>query len=145
MKKAILFFALVFGVAFAANAQCSSKSASTGTAAASCCSKGKASTSMTSADATQQNIGADIEQRTNAAGEVSYVRKVVDAGTGAVSYKAVEYCTKTNQFIDADQAATDTKEKAHCAEGSEAKAGCCSGGAKTDAASSKGKGAKTKA
>lgn len=140
MKRVILFFALVFGVAMAAEAQsCGSKASTAGASAASCCSKGKASTA--SADATP-SIGADIEQRTNAAGEVSYVRKVVNAETGAVSYTAVEYCTKTNQFIDAGTAAKEAK--AHCADGEKAAAGCCSKD-KTDAAPAKGKGAKSKA
>ncbi len=139
MKRAILFFAFLIGIALSADAQCSK---STSTAAASCCSKGKTSTS--SADA-GQTIGADIEQRTNAAGEVSYVRKMVHAETGAVSYKAVEYCTKTNQFVDAGSAADEVKDKAGCADGAE-KAGCCSGGAKTGVAPpAKGKGARSKA
>lgn len=135
MKKAILFFALVFGVAIAAQAQCSGSKASTDTAAASCCSKAKASTA--SADAVK-SVGSDIEQRTNAAGEVSYVRKVVNAETGAVSYKAVEYCTKSNQFVDAAGAAPEAamgsasgEGKSSCSSG-EAKAGCCS--SKTSAA-----------
>lgn len=150
MKKAILFFAFVLGVSFAAQAQCSGSKASTGTASAACCSKAKASTA--SADAVKAT-GADVEQRTNAAGEVSYVRKVVNAETGAVSFKAVEYCTKTNQFVDvadASGAAPATAagsasggSKASCAAG-EAKAGCCSSktGSAEAPASKKGKKAK---
>ncbi len=141
MKKAILFFAFVFGIVLAADAQCS-KSASAGATGAACCSKGKASsTAMASAAAEMpmQNIGADVEQRTNANGETSYVRRVVDTETGAVTFKDVEYCTKTNQFIDAGTASAEVKDKANCA-GGEAKAGCCS-----SAAGGKGKSGKTKA
>ncbi len=81
------------------------------------------------------SMGADIEQRTDAAGQVSYVRKVVNAENGAITYKAVEYCTKTNAFVDvAAEAQTEVKDKdkAHCAEGA-AKAGCCSSSAKSKA------------
>ena len=142
MKKAILFFAFVFGIVLAADAQCS-KSASAGATGAACCSKGKASTSASASAAVEapvQNIGADVEQRTNANGEVSYVRRVVNAETGAVTFKDVEYCTKTNQFIDAGTASAETKDKAHCADGNAAKAGCCS-----SAAGEKSKSGKTKA
>lgn len=150
MKKAILFFAFVLGVSFAAQAQCSGSKASTDTAAASCCSKAKASTA--SADAVKAT-GADVEQRTNAAGEVSYVRKMVNAETGAVSFKAVEYCTKTNQFVDVADASgaapaaaagsASGSSKASCASG-EAKAGCCSKTGAAEAPTSK-KGKKAKA
>ena len=150
MKKAILFFAFVLGVSFAAQAQCSGSKASTDTAAASCCSKAKASTA--SADAVKAT-GADVEQRTNAAGEVSYVRKMVNAETGAVSFKAVEYCTKTNQFVDVADASgaapaaaagsASGSSKASCASG-EAKAGCCSKAGAAEATTSK-KGKKAKA
>ena len=110
-------------------------------AAASCCSS-KSKVSTASADATP-SIGADIEQRTNAAGEVSYVRKVVNAETGAISYADVEYCTKTNQFVEASTTAVEAK-KTGCADGEKADAGCCSK-SKTEAAPPvKGKGAKTK-
>lgn len=149
MKKAILFFAFVLGVSFAAQAQCSGSKTETGTAAASCCSKAKASTA--SVDAVKA-VGSDVEQRTNAAGEVSYVRKMVNAETGAVSYKAVEYCTKSNQFVDAADASgaapaaaagsASGGSKASCSSG-EAKAGCCSkAGAAEAPASKKGKKAK---
>jgi hypothetical protein len=150
MKKAILFFAFVLGLSFAAQAQCSGSKASTGTAAAACCSKAKASTA--SADAVKAT-GADVEQRTNAAGEVSYVRKMVNAETGAVSFKAVEYCTKTNQFVDVADASgaapaaaagsASGSSKASCASG-EAKAGCCSKAGAAEATTSK-KGKKAKA
>jgi DNA replication initiation complex subunit (GINS family) len=142
MKKAILFFAFVFGIVVAADAQCS-KSASAETAGAACCSKGKASASATATSAVDtpvQNIGADVEQRTNANGEVSYVRRVVDTESGAVTFKDVEYCTKTNQFIDAGTASVEAKDKAGCADGSSGKAACCA-----SAAGAKGKSGKTKA
>lgn len=140
MKNAILFFLFVFGFALTAQAQsCGSKKAEDGSAsaAASCCSKGKAAGSA-SVDAVKGvgMGGADIEQRTNASGEVSYVRKVVNQETGAVSFTAVEYCTKTNQFVDADGAAP-VEAKANCS-GAE-KAGCCSKD------KMKGKGSKSKA
>lgn len=138
MKNAILFLVFVFGMAMTVQAQsCGSKKVEDGSAAASCCSKGKAAGSA-SVDAVKGvgMGGADIEQRTNAAGEVSYVRKVVNQETGAVSFTAVEYCTKTNQFIDAG-ATTAVEAKANCSDAE--KAGCCS---KTK---TKGKGSKAKA
>lgn len=137
MKKVILFAVIVLGFATAAQAQCAGKSGET--AAASCCSKGKTSTAAITIEPAQA-VGADIEQRTNASGEVSYVRKVVDASTGAVSFKEVEYCTKTNQFIDAEASlATNAGKKGNCAD--DAKSGCCSksGSASVEEPAQKGK------
>jgi hypothetical protein len=134
MKNAILFFLFVFGFALTAQAQsCGSKKAEDGSAAvSSCCSKSKAAGSA-SVEASKGMGGMDIEQRTNAAGEVSYVRKMVNQETGDISFKAVEYCTKTNQFVDAD-ATTPVEAKANCSDAE--KAGCCS---KTKGAAAKGK------
>jgi DNA replication initiation complex subunit (GINS family) len=135
MKKLLLLAVVVFGIAATAQAQCAGKSGDT--AAASCCSKGKTSTAALVTEPVQV-IGADIEQRSNAAGEVSYVRKVVDTNSGAVSYKDVEYCTKTNQFVDVDASVASQSKKANCAD--DAKAGCCSkSGAEASEPAAKGK------
>ena len=127
MKKLFFLFAFMGVFTFAATAQtkacCASKDAS-----AKACSK-----TMDSAASADDSI---VKQVSNE-GEVSYVRKEVCPATGKVTMTAVEYCTKTNKFVNVSPTETDkanctksatatkvssTSKKACCAKGN--KAGC---------------------
>ncbi len=129
MKKLFFLFAFLGLVSFAANAQ-SCKYAKKA--------KGEKSTCVKSqkAAASAALIDDAIESRTCAkSGKVSYVRKVVNNETGAVSYQDVEYCTKSKKFINASPAGM----KATCTKSAKAS---CSKSAKATKASMSAKGAK---
>ena len=79
---------------FAAQAQksCTAKK----TAGTSCC------MATAKAAATAASLDNDIESRTCAkSGKVSYVKKVVNAETGAVNFEEVKWCTTSKKFINA--------------------------------------------
>lgn len=133
MKKVILFLAFFGVVALVnANAQCSGAKASTASneKGAACC----AQSSAMKAAANDKSIEKRVSPET---GEVSFVRKDVNAESGKVVYSEVEYCTKSGKFINVSPSnksccsktgeASATKvsnEKAATCSG-EQKAGCC--------------------
>ena len=94
---------------FAAQAQksCTAKK----TAGASCC------MATAKAASTAASLDNDIEARTCAkSGKVSYVKKVVNAETGAVNFEEVKWCTDSKKFINA------SPSKASCTKGGKASA-----------------------
>jgi hypothetical protein len=130
MKKVI--FMAIFAVAgFAANAQCTKS-------AAACCSKSKASTSMTSAKTQSEGkfmtvadkvaVTEGIERRQcPETGAVSYMRKSVCEQSGSVSFTNVSFDESAGKFVNMSPstgakavntaATTATKKKGACCEG----------------------------
>ena len=93
---------------FAATAQkaCTAKAK---TAKTSCCMATAKATATAAASAAAKYD--DIESRTCAkSGKVSYVRKVVNAETGAVNFEEVKYCTTSKKFINASPSKTSCKK-----------------------------------
>ena len=133
MKKLFFLFAFLGLVSLSANAQ---KCSSAKSAKATCMKSSKAA-------ATAASLDEAIESRTCAkSGSVSYVKKVVNSETGAVSYQDVEFCTKSKKFVNVSPVAN---EKKMCTKGAKAsmtaKGGkaCCAKGAKASTVSMDGK------
>lgn len=61
-----------------------------------------------------------VEKQDPATGEVTYLKKKVCEASGAVSYTAVEFCSKTGQFVNAEPAykASCMKSAASCSKSS---------------------------
>ena len=126
MKQLTVVFALLlgFGMMSSVQAQSCQKSASA------CCKK---SASTASADkamapgtveaaAKLASLDASIETRTcDKSGSVSYVRKVKDETTGAVTYADVAYDQELGQFVNV----SPKTAKACCAKA--VSSGCCAG------------------
>lgn len=124
MKKLFFLFAFMGVFTFAATAQtkacCASKNASSKV-----CSK-----TMDSAASADESI---VKQVANT-GEVSYVRKETCPVTGKVTMTAVEYCTKTNKFVNVSPSETNektcTKSASATKVSSASKKACCAKGDK---------------
>jgi hypothetical protein len=137
MKKVFFLFAFFGLLAFSANAQshkgCAGK-ATTSSEKAACY-----STAATKAASLDQSVEQRVDAKT---GEVTFVRKSVCSTSGKVSYAQVEYCNKSNKFVNVSPAAQSVAAKPHCSAKSSAtavsatgeKAGCCASKAKTTAA-----------
>lgn len=130
MKKFFFLFTFMGVLAFTASAQtkacCASKDAS-----AKACAK-----TVDAAASSDENIVKLVSNE----GEVSYVRKEVCAVTGNVSNTPVEYCTKTNKFVNVSPSDAN---KASCAKSTSAtkvsstsKKACCAKGDKAACAKS---------
>ena len=123
MKKFLFFLALTVGLGISAQAQNCSKSQ------ASCCKKGASAAAAekvhdsgtTDAAMKLASLDETIEVRTcEKSGSVSYVKKVVNVETGAVSYDDVMYDSELGKFVNV------APGKACCAKGA-AMPGCCTG------------------
>lgn len=143
MKRVLLFFALLGTFALAANAQskacCAGKKASDKTE--SCLKADQAAMDEAAAD------DASIVKQVSKDGEVKYLRKEINEKTGEVTYVDVEFCTKSNKFVNvspsegnpscctktakAKKASRKDGEKACCSE--EEKKACCADGKHSDA------------
>ena len=147
MKKLLILFAFLGFVAINADAQSCTSAKKTTSAS---CTKDKASCASTAA-AKAASLDENISKRVSNTGEVVYVKKSVCGTSGKVSYTAVEYCTKSNKFVN-----VSPKEKASCSsskagavktsattKGAKGAACCSSGKAKTTSASCCAGGKKT--
>ena len=152
MKKLLILFAFLGFVAINADAQSCTSAKKTTSAS---CTKDKASCTSTAA-AKAASLDENITKRVSKTGEVVYVKKSVCGTSGKVSYTAVEYCTKSNKFVNVSPkekascssskagavktSATTKGEKAACCSSGKAKttsASCCAGGKKTSCDSKK--------
>lgn len=137
MKKLLMLVAFL-GLVNMAQAQCTKSAKTAGTKSA-CCAK------TTAAAAKAASLDESIEQRVcEKSGKVSFVKKSVCETSGNVSFADVEYCTKSEKFVNvspsdvkAVNASMDMDAKPAC---SKSKAACT----KSKAACSKSKTAATK-
>ena len=122
MKKIMLFLILLVGVGLTtmeaqtckkSTAACSKKSTTVATSNSSHC--GGSATAAAKLAALDESI----ETRTCAkSGNVSYVRKETNSGTGSVIFTSVEYDSELGKFVNMSPTAAKS-----CCKG--AKAGCC--------------------
>lgn len=114
MRKIVFLVSFLGLFAFAANAQTKSC----------CASKAEAKTETSSADGSSCSTSAEAEKaaaldasivkQVSNTGEVSYARKEVEATSGKVTFVAVEYCSKSEKFMDAsDEKSSCTKDASH--------------------------------
>jgi len=127
MKKFLFVFVLLGFTSFALQAQsCGSKEAKTTSSAKmdACCS----STAAATAASLDDSIEKRVDKKT---GNVSYVRRTVEASTGKATFVPVEYNAETKQFVN-----QSPDKKAECSKEEKA---ACHGAGKASTTSADGK------
>ena len=123
MKKLFFLFAFMGVFAFTATAQTKA-----------CCAKGASAKVCAKTMDKAASADASIVKQVSNKGDVSYVRKEVCPVTGKTTMKSVEYCTKSNKFVNVSPSemkkacsksasatkVSSTSKKACCAKGKKA-------------------------